>query len=308
MPAYIDFESDPQIPPPYDFPGVTIRSFRLAADVSRLQALCDRCLNIGSLAARGFEFRALLPFVDLEFLTYPRMSYGAPPYSEWGSATQQELYFRFFVTKYVLVGGWFLLPAPVIASFFPYIFVDNSWSLIAGRGIIGFPKLLADFHGGGPNAPYPIEAATLTIDSLSPGATLEMRNFVTISAAAATNPVSVRHSWALSEGDLALIEAGSVLPGSVARGILRTIHLRQLRDLRSPEEACYQSIVEGEFTASNFRIFSMPPAEIRLKRHDTLSIAAALGLGADERLRPISQFAATCDLRYTGAATIFENT
>jgi Acetoacetate decarboxylase (ADC) len=308
MPAYVEFESDPQIPPPYDFPGVTIRSFRLNADVGRLQALCDRCLNIGSLAARGFEFRALLPFVDLEFLTYPRMSYGVPPYSEWGSATQQELYFRFFVAKYVLVGGWFLLPAPVITSFFPYIFVDNSWSLITGREVIGFPKLLADFHDGGPDGPYPIDAATLTIDSLSPSATVKMRNFVTISAAATTSPVAVQNSWALSEGDLAMLKAASVLQEAVAPGILRSIHLRQLRDLRSPEQACYQSIVEGEFTARNFRAFSMPPAEILLKRHDTLSIAATLGLGADERLRPISQFAATCDLRYTGAATIFENT
>jgi hypothetical protein len=196
----------------------------------------------------------------------------------------------------------------VITSFFPNIFLDNSWSLIAGREVIGFPKLLADFHGGGSNGPYPIEAATLTIDSFSPGAALKMRNFATISAAATTNPVSVQNSWALSERDLAILKAASVLQEAVAPGVLRTVHLRQLRDLRNPEQACYQSIVEGEFIARNFRVFSMPPAEILLKRYDTLSIAAALGLGADERLRPISQFAAACDLRYAGAATIFENT
>jgi hypothetical protein len=308
MATYIELDSNPQIPPPYDFPDVTIRSFRLRADVVQLQAICDRCLNIGSLEARGFEYRAVLPFVDLEFLTYPRMLYGTLPYSEWGSATQQELYFRFFVAKYVLVGGWFLLPSPVITFFFPYIFVNDSWSLIAGREVIGFPKLIAEFRQGNSTGElYPIEAATLAIDSFSSDATLAARNFIAIRDAARSGPAPVQNSWALSPTDLEIFRRALTIQEKIAPRILRTIHLKQLRDPAAPKQACYQAIVEGEFSASNFRPFHLPPAEIHLQQYDTLSIATTLGLGPVMPLRPISQFAATCDVRYSGATTLFEN-
>jgi hypothetical protein len=49
MVDYISRPDDPDIPPPYDFPGVTIMSFRLPAKVAALQKLCDEQLNIGSL-------------------------------------------------------------------------------------------------------------------------------------------------------------------------------------------------------------------------------------------------------------------
>ena len=55
MVEYISRPNDPEIPPPYDFPGVTIMSFRLQAKGAELQKLCDKQQNIGTLEQRGFS-------------------------------------------------------------------------------------------------------------------------------------------------------------------------------------------------------------------------------------------------------------
>ena len=60
-----------QNPPPFQFPNVKINSFRLSVDLDKLTDLCDEILNVGDLEDRGFEFRPIFPFVDLEILHYP---------------------------------------------------------------------------------------------------------------------------------------------------------------------------------------------------------------------------------------------
>jgi hypothetical protein len=87
MIAYIGRADSPKIPPPYDFPGVTIMSFRLPAALANLQTLCDQLLNIGTLEQRGFEYRAFLDIVDMEIVTYPKMIFAQSPYSTWGYAS-----------------------------------------------------------------------------------------------------------------------------------------------------------------------------------------------------------------------------
>ena len=73
------------------------------AKLSNLQDLCDQWLNVGTLAKRGFKYKACFPFVDMEIVNYPHMAFAEQPYREWGYATQQELYFRFFVEDSIRV-------------------------------------------------------------------------------------------------------------------------------------------------------------------------------------------------------------
>jgi hypothetical protein len=315
MGTYIPVDSDPQIPPPYRFPGVTMQSFLLQANQHNLQALCDRQLNIGSLAERGFEYRAILPYVFLEFVVYPRMLFDMLPYSTWGFTTQNELYFKFFVAKYILIDGLFLLPMPWLTAFFPYIFVDNPWSVIAGRDVLGFPKLIAKFVAAG--KPYPISAETFAIDQFATNGELKSRQFIKIDAADGIASLPVHNSWGLSQDDLAALDPTlrtaltpkpPIAAGrSPATQILRTVHLKQLRDPDTPTDACYQAIVEGAFEVENFQPVASPPAKIQLQQFATLSIGPTLGLSPVMPLHPLSQFTAPCDLRYTGATTVFEN-
>ena len=76
---YVNQIGDTQNPPPYTFPDVSINSFRLEVDLDALTRLCDEILNIGDPNDRGFEFRPVFPFVDLEVLHYPKMEYGLFP-------------------------------------------------------------------------------------------------------------------------------------------------------------------------------------------------------------------------------------
>ena len=88
-------------------PPILSQGLRSTAFVSRpisikLTELCDRVLNVGDLEDRGFEFRPIFPFVDLEILHYPKMEYAYFPSA--GSISQNECYVRIFVMKYI--GRW----------------------------------------------------------------------------------------------------------------------------------------------------------------------------------------------------------
>ena len=114
-----------QNPPPYQFPKVKINSFRLSADLDQLTDLFNDILNVGDLEDRGFEFRPIFPFVDLEILHYPRMEYALFPPA--GFISQNECYVRVFVMKYIAFGNTFV-PDGEIAVFCPMLIVSNPLS------------------------------------------------------------------------------------------------------------------------------------------------------------------------------------
>ena len=181
MVVYITRDDSPEIPPPYEFTGVTIMSFRLMAKLSNLQDLCDQWLNVGTLAKRGFKYKACFPFVDMEIVNYPHMAFAEQPYRDWGYATQQELYFRFFVWRFQYACG-LLLPAPMPELFFPYMFEDNSWSMLSGRNVIGFPKVYAQFRPTpvDPTVQLPITISSLALPHHQPSTRLDLQPIVCV--------------------------------------------------------------------------------------------------------------------------------
>jgi len=143
-----------------------------------------------------------------------------------------------------------------------------------------------------------------------------MVNFLTIEALAPGTQanIPVRNDWTLSPADFAEVDPiiatafGPALAALAADpGLLRTVQLKEFRSPSSTTDACYQSIVEGQFSANNFQVLNPPPAQININSYATLSIAATLGLDASMPLYPISQYAATCDLVYTHEEAIFVN-
>jgi hypothetical protein len=319
MANYLPLDSDPQIPPPYNCPGVTIQSFRLPSKLAQQQLLVDTYLNIGDIEDRGFYYTACMPFVDMDFVNYPSMSYGLPPLGNMGSISQNELYFRIYVVKFVVVLDVFWVPVPTIMGFFPYMFVDNSWSMVAGREVSGFPKLMASFNSppqtpNQPLRPYPIAASTLGFANIGPGARAEMLPCITIQPLpqGANNNIAIAQKWALSAADLNFLNdpvAAAALETALTAddSLLSTVQLKQFRTAGSSTSACFQAIVEGQFSVSNMNFLIPPPAQISINQLATLSIAPALGLGASP-ITPISQYAATCDLHYTQEQTVFVNT
>lgn len=306
MPAFIEQDGDPQLPPPYRFPDITITSFRLRADFDSLGQLCDRLYNIGTLSERGFEFRPLIPFVDMEIVSYPRMEGAAPPYTDKGFMTQNEIYFRFFVIKYVSIAGM-LFPTPEIAVVFPFIFVDNPWSAIAGRGVLGFPKNLARFDL--PSAsPYPIEVSTLVFPEYTANTPLQWKPFVKIRSSTAGGLSSLpSRLWPWGEilGLHPLLEELLDIAGVLEQSLFSVILLKQFRDPETITNACYQAITQSRFTATDIEnITPLPPATITIEPAASLPIRASFGFTGNT-LTPIWQYRLKCDMTYGHVRNIF---
>jgi hypothetical protein len=301
-PDFIERCGDPEVPPPYLCPGVCLKSFRLEADLLALQALCDRFLNIGTLAARGFEFRAIIPYVDMEVLTYPRIE--TPLHK--GYMSQREIYFRFFVLKYQLVGA-LLLPTFELACFFPFIFVDNPWSAIAGREVVGYPKELARFDLPEQDD-YPINVGTQVIKTFGNNTPLTWETFVTINAAREVRRPSRLPPQPWPWGDLTGLHPAlrSTLQKSAVLqpGICPTIHFKQFRDAERAAKASYQALVQGSFDARLDDATPMPPAEVAVACYDSLPIVKLLGLRGTN-LTPVWQYRMQCDMTFGGTRDLY---
>lgn len=310
MAQFILRTDNPEIPPPYVFPDITIQSYRLPATLSNLQQLCDQLLNIGDLEDRGFEYLAVAGFVDMEIVTYPKMSFAESPYSSWGFATQQEFYFRFFVWKFVYVSGVFF-PEPLPEFCIPFIFVDNSWSMISGRNVIGFPKAMAEFTPPKVLGAPQITISTPVLATHSPTTQLQMTPIVRIDPWPQGNPqvpngvwpwldLGVELSDPLLNDYLQLLQAA--IPDTFA-----TVELKQFRDAASLTEACYQAVVATRFSPTNIKPPSAPPpVRVTVNSYASLDIPGSLGLPPNP-IEPLLQYEVSMDLSAGSAVNLFVN-
>ena len=309
MPHFIEQHGDPQIPPPYSFPNVTIHSFRLAANMGALTELCNARLNIGTRDKRGFEYRPILPFVDLEVLHYPRML-SANPQFEWGWLTQRECYFRLIVGRYDFTAGG---PAPAEAAvFIPHIFVDNAWSVISGREVVGFPKVMATFttpdsENSQTERLYPIQVVADVFEKYSVKSTqcrcsiVEIENSQVGQGMGDVPPETI-WPWGVLPKKL----DPAWLPFLQDKTRFATVQLKQIRDAEQAELACYQALIRAEFDIGRMELRTLPAAEISIPRYDSLRIEQEMGL-MGERLQPLWQYTVNCDLKFGKVRNLFVN-
>jgi hypothetical protein len=133
---------DPQAAPAYLFNDVEIVGFRLPVRSDLLQAVCDTWLN-DPFPKRTYKYVPAKVDLVVECLDYPSIrSENPPPGMSAQTATRQrELVFRILVGRVDEDGR--MLRAPAV--FCPFVFVDSVTSLISGREVIGYPKVLASF-------------------------------------------------------------------------------------------------------------------------------------------------------------------
>ena len=293
---YVDQIGDAQFPPPYSFPGVKVLSFRLAADLGALTALCDKILNIGDISDRGFEYRPIIPFVDLEILYYPKMEYAFFPNLAFTS--QHECYVRIFVMKYVALGG-LLVPDGELAIFCPFLAVDNPWSAFAGRDVLGYPKLVGSFDAFSPGNPYG-SVKTLTFASLIGGAATSLP-IVTIGNPGGAPAPTPPNSWPW--GDISLI--GFEIIDLMICG---SVQMKQFRDAEDPLAACYQAILQSYiFLEASGPLGPLPPVEITINEYPTFNLASSIGVAANTPLTPVWQYHMDLSFSFGGVLTLFEN-
>jgi hypothetical protein len=315
MTPFIQRSDDPEIPPPYRFPGVSIHSFELKADIAALTTLCDNLLNIGTLEERGFEYRPLLPFVALEVLHYPQMMSGTAPFSNWGYISQQEAYARFPVVKYDLFGP--LLVPVGVSNFFPFLFVNNAWSAFSGRNVIGFPKMVGAIEPQIANdGAYSAAVSVPVFAEFSPQTQQAVREVIRLETEGLGGPSGDSNAtwpWLITAfGDLA--EAESLLlevAELIDPDLLSTVQLKQIRDAENPQMACFQGLVHSEFHVANVSLpqfFNQETVSISLSPSDTLDLARQLGLSANNPIHPVLAYYTTCDMTFDNTTNLFINT
>jgi hypothetical protein len=311
MTSFIQRTDNPEIPPPYVFPGITIMSFRLPAKLAKLQALCDELLNIGSLADRGFEYRAFTEFVDMEIVTYPKMTFDEKPFSQWGYASQQELYFRFYVWKFDLIGGM-LFPDLFPQLFFPFMYVDNNWSMTSGRNVIGFPKVMAQFSP--PKVlgadPLQVVASAMVLKTHSPATKLDWKPIVEIKPApgGAPQPLAGLWPWIGIAGNVFDPILDELLQLFLMEDpfAYSTVQLKQFRDL--PSGTCFQAVVATPFEPLNIGVPQpLPPVTITVHDYASLDIPGSLGFESGKPLQPSLQYSVSLDMRMGQGINLFVN-
>jgi hypothetical protein len=304
---YVTQIGDTQSPPPYTFPGVLINSFRLEVKLSALTAICDDLLNIGDPNERGFEFRPVFPFVDLEVLYYPKMEYGL---FHWGGyVSQHECYVRFFVMKYVGRCG-ILFPDGEMAVFCPFLVVDNPWSAFAGRDVLGFPKLIGDFNPSPETSPFTTVSMEVFRDPpLRPQKSMVLPVVKIEPGAKAIKAPDRDWPWGGID-DVLLRDAERVLGKSLVftPTFFECVQMKQFRDAMLPFEACYQAILQAvTFVEFSGNLADLPPAQVTLYDYGSFDLASRLGLPSGVPLTPISQYKVECSFSYMDVITLFTN-
>src|ERR1700735_1749514 len=203
MTSYVRLDGDPSAPPPYSFPNVTVRSFMLNANWQKLQDLCDQALNLVAFEQCGFEYTAMCPFVFAAVLSYPRMLDESTQFIGHGFDSQNETLVGFPVAKWIpmfpgVPGFESIRMLEEISIFLPYIFVDSVWSMIAGRDVIGLPKLIGSYvptPATVPGSSFEVTVSTSVLSTFLPATQLSVKPFVSIqpasSAPGATPPGNI---------------------------------------------------------------------------------------------------------------------
>jgi hypothetical protein len=292
---YIELDAGDPPCPPYTARNVTMYSFTLEADVGRLQALCDRQLNLGG----PVEYRPLGPFVFFVAATMSPISPASP------AAWTDEKDFGFWVP--LIAGrrgadGAFHAERPVF--YIPYLWVDSDLAARAGREVFGYPKAVGRLA----NPSSPDAAAEFSIDALvvpepgppgAPGARWQWRRLVTAARRdAGTWGSRVGELGSIAElgravvsaiaqriGDHALPAPSVALLASLARDALALdvpmVFLKQFRDAADATAACYQAIVEAPNRMTHDPVeagFLPGDWELAIEQFPTVRLIDRLGL------------------------------
>jgi len=302
LPPYLYQNGDPALPPPFSFPGLQTRGFPLRANLADLEALVNRFLNIAPPEEMGFAFAPMAPLVYVTLNTYPKMISEPPPFDDMGFTSQQELVIGIPVVRLDYSGG-LLLPRE-IGLFSAWLVVDNPWSVITGREVLGFPKVLGWFQlpNDFPN-PYPSTVETLVLPEFSPQTPLTRELLLEIRPALEGElPEELsEHQRTYTDDpgrigplgpvdrlygpgapfDITEEEVWNLIERATDEWRIHAFQLKQFRDAGEPENACYQAVTRSVLRVSSPRFGPVLPWGVaEFQTWDSLDIPKALGIPA----------------------------
>ena len=243
---------------PYAIGGVTGYGFAVDGDIPKMQALCDKTLNLSGAA----HYEVISKSVFITFFRMERLASTLPEDRLKGSFKETELNITLLLAKGKMVCGVFV-PERLVWHM-PYLWVNSNQAMIAGRDVYGFPKqygtvemplvpgqparfeaageVIHEFRADSFGVVHPIVSARRTdADALELDSPFESFE----EAAKELLKESIRLS------DLPLfIEAA--LADLSAKHLLALVFLKQLPSIVDGNLACYQSIAEASYNPTKF--------------------------------------------------------
>lgn len=316
---FIQYAGNSIVGNPFSMRQVKAFGFAVDADHARLQSLIDRTLNL----APKTRYKVLSPTVLITYMRMARLASTQPAEAARGSFSENELNIAMLLAVEEKA-GLFWLPKR-LAWHMPYLWLDSSNAMIAGRDIYGFPKqygTLAIPSAEGDKAEFSAASEVLhrfnpaTLAAILPiaiarrtdAATLAFeRPFAQIAGAA---EAFVREALRITDP---LLFIGASLANLTADDLLNLAFLRQLPRIEDSTRACHQSIAEASSLPLAFRGggFLSGDYEIEIPHHDSVPWAQEIGIApgaADVRVKPHAGFHLDIDFELTAGREIWTAT
>jgi hypothetical protein len=282
-PQYISRGGDTAFEPPYILNETKLYGFFLEGTLGNLQTLCDKYLNIPG--QDQFQYRPAANRVLMVFDTIAHINSTQPPGSDKGFFSEAgEVMFWVLTEARKQEGSKFVVDHH--AWFIPYIFVDSTPAMVLGREVYGFPKELAKFQiPADTRNPQKFSLETLVLQPFRPQSETTWRTIISVQNTQAENGDVALKPWtdfsqAFDEISK-LFEEVKVDKRCLPHLEIPMVFLKQFRDVRDGDKACYQAIVEA--TARLEKLHQGFPYlrqkfEVRIENFDSHPIVTELGL------------------------------
>ena len=296
--VYVEHHPPQTLGGPIAFPAVNMWAFFLRGQIDTLTNLCRRFFDVPT--GGRVTFSPLSQAVIMTISELPHAYFVAAP--ERGKATEREIAFA-IPGEYTCRDAAGRITANGVATFMPYLFVDNPIALLTGREVLGYFKLLGEV--GLPGRAGAREDFFLNVfgaQRMAADVEWSDQRLLTVTGRDATvrttRPAPVKetdHPQSALPNLQGLLKSvlGSRIPGrsilaiadvrGLLTGSLSQIFLKQFRAEGSGHLAAYQAVTIAEYQVT--RINSVRPTQsFDIVIHPLASIPIATELGLSPQM------------------------
>ena len=293
LPQYITTGGMQVFQQPYVLNSAVMQTFLLRADYEALVRTVNQSLNIP--INQKYEYRPLMPYVQLNVIQIGHMNSETPPDSDMGWQTEVDISFTIWVGAGPLSGDFFKVDH--VGVFYPYCFVDSPSAISSGREVYGFFKELGYFEMETWDRGGKLTVDADVLNPFSPNTKMAKMPVVSVTPPPANTPpplgADADDMWTimkrmigvmLGDGDgVANLPTASVMEQfgyDLMTHNTSLVLLKQFRDVEVLGAACYQAIVEANMKTSHVRDLKMLSTGyvIDVADYDSHPICSDLGI------------------------------
>lgn len=301
LPVYALRDGEIPMAQPFKQSNSMLYMFLAEASYDRLKQVCDQQLNV---PGSPVVYRPAGPFVMFYFSSADVV----PVNNAMGWSQEKDFGIWVPVLGGRMVGDVFV--AERVATFTPYLWVDNALSFLGGRDIYGFPKQLGTLTmPSSPTEQAHFSIATTVIPEYGPRSEAVTMPLLEVRKVGGGSVGALKETWrtgedafdALKDRLIGLFKGdrGITLPSwQLLRDLFQNVRyetvpmvfLKQFRDVRDGTKACYQALTEAmcRVTSPIRGGFIEGDYEITIERYDSHRIIEELGLRANGNVvRPL---------------------